>query len=219
MKSSEIVDKIFTVHQVKLGKDLTGIIFCGSIATSDSPTGSDVDYVVIVSAMDSEIVKAVTEVRSELDAQLAFEVSNTLVAIDEVMHLASVYRHVDGKAVQAIIESDTNKIRMNTSRLQIPQLSQAELFEFSRYNYFTLRMLLVKMLVRAGSPLGVVEKKKMAKVALIMIKMLRQMNFTNSNLDDSRNVLLDLKTGDSSYDDVQVRSVLLEVCAMLDFDE
>lgn len=178
----EILDAIYEQHHAALGAELWAIIGCGSIGEGQamrSAMGSamksasgDIDYLVVLETVDVRTCLIAAQVRAQLEAQYGIDMSNTVVAAADYELFLQRPQALDGKAAQAFIEVYGQPALLRANRSIVWRLPSDEaIVQFSITNFFMLKALLVKQLVRADQHISI---HKLSKLALICLKMAAQ---------------------------------------------
>jgi hypothetical protein len=185
---------------------------CGGAGKSDKQDyiGADIDYVVVVSCINADLLVGISRAQLLLGSEFKARPSHTVITKDELLSVRHHYKDMDGKAVQALIEAQTQDLAGVALNL-IPTLSPEEIQDFSRTNLPILQALLRKVVVRLEPDPSEDNKVLMAKLALIVQKMQQQ---ATGNIDpaepwEGRDQLQDIKLHPTQYDPVFVRQLML----------
>lgn len=205
-----VLQNIYDTHDAILGDELVAIVGCGSIR-NDLHDAHDVDFVVVVQELTPSVVGGLSKARDTLIAILPVEPSSTVITSDDVTFLPDRFLLLDGKAVQALIEAGTDMV-CSKKDLHIPALTQDRMLDFSRQNAAYLRSLLTKHLIRSSQAIHMDDRVKMAKIGLIICKMLAQASMLH-DADSSglRSKLMHLKKSPEQFSPHEVRELIVAV--------
>lgn len=172
LSNATLTDELFDIHDSCLKSELGGIIVCGSSTLNHDSQIRDVDYIVIIKKSNSEILQKLATIRENLSKEYNIQFSNTIGLKEDVENIKYNYKNMDGKLVQAIIELTPQNTRLHN--VNISKLNEKEIKLFSVHNYYQLKLLLNKLLIRQTKNLRNDEKLKILKVARIALKMMHQ---------------------------------------------
>lgn len=177
LRQPDILKQIFDAHKGGLGESFEGIILCGSAGSKGGLSeAQDVDYVVVLKSISAELLKTMAHARQKLSEDFGIEFSNTVALAGQVEKIKDSYKHLDGKLVQAVIESGPGNTRL--MHVRPPKLSKEEVKDFSEHNFNQLKNFLAKLLVRFDGEAGANEKSRILKVSRVLVKMARQSGLT-----------------------------------------
>ncbi len=212
----EFLKVIYSEHYKELGKNLAGIVLCGSAASHTLDRDSDIDYVVIVKNLDQNSYRILAELRIALEKRLGLQCSNTAVEYSTIKDLKNSYMYLDGKAVQACIDSNKHNTLLS-SNCAIPILSLDTIRKFSVLDFHKLKALTIKQLVRLSHPASYGERRKLIKLAYILCKVYAQASNTieeKEYMEDIRDSLMSIKNNIRKYSDSQLVEVIARVMSL-----
>jgi len=212
-RDSTLAQKIYTVYGKHLGDQLKAIIMCGGAGKPDAQdyASSDIDYLVIVIKLNTETMSGVSSAQEELGTMYAARPSHTVLTYGELLELPKLYLTLDGKAVQAVVEAESQDVA-GMSIETLPRLSNDALRAFSTQNLYVLQALLRKTVVRAEPKLSNASKISMSKIALIVQKMHKQaVGDDTTQVWDGRSDLENLKLHPEEYTDESARALILKL--------
>ncbi len=212
----EFLRIIYSQHSKELGKNLAGIVLCGSAANHSLDRDSDIDYVVIVKNLDKNSYKVLADLRLALEKQLGLQCSNTVVEYHSIRDLKNNYMYLDGKAVQACIDSNAQNTLLNKS-YAIPKLDSSTVRKFSALDFHKLKALTIKQLVRMSNPASYSERRKVIKLAYILCKVYAQASTTTQEkeyMDSIRDSLMSIKNNIRKYNDSQLFEVIARIISL-----
>lgn len=217
-KNTDLLKYIFNKHVEEMDKNFLGIIFCGSVLVKpDANSRSDIDFIIVLDGISAENLEAMSRVRTDLTDEIGRECSNTILLMSDFKNINLRFRHIDGKAVQAVIQANSTNSIFTNSTLQIPALSSKQIAEFSEHNFYVLRSLLVKTLVRSEIPMADDVKVKTSKIALAACKMVLQsrspMSIKKKAIKLTK-LLESIKRSPQRYDGLQLGEAMLELSSL-----
>ena len=174
MIKQDITRALRDSHVKLIGDNLLAVIAIGSVVSLQREIPeNDIDYLVVVSSIDSETIKNTASLRNKLERKIGIKMSNTLIDQQAVDRFPKNPRLLDGKASQTLLEASYFPshwiYRKHGFTYNVP--SDKLISEFSKDNYFELYSLLTKTIIRSD-----IDYKKVAKIVRIMLKMLVQYN-------------------------------------------
>ena len=174
-RDNSLAQRIYSTYKSTLGDNLVGVIMCGSagVPRAQNYAGSDIDYLIVVVSVNASSLLHISESLQKLNSTLDNKGSHTVITHRELLSIRQYYKTMDGKAVQAIIEAQECDLAGLMPHM-IPKLSPDEIRDFSATNLPVLQALLRKIIVRSDPNICRSDKVLMAKIALIIQKMLNQ---------------------------------------------
>jgi hypothetical protein len=190
--TTEIVTRIVDAHRERLGTRLSGIILCGSLGTKRyaNDGGSDIDYLVVVDTLTVSVAQTLADIRAQLSLDLGYSMSNTVLCIRDLEQFSRLPETLDPKACQALLEASGAPARVvykadTFVAYNVP--SEAAIATFSRQNFYGLRAVLRKKMIR-GIPdisFGAEDLQNTAKICLIILKLKVQISHPDAFVNNS----------------------------------
>lgn len=226
-RKEKLVDVIFNVHKDLLSNISFAIILCGSGNTKRQLPISDIDYIVIVDKFDTRVSGMLGIARFELERRLRLSVSNSVQEFINLVNVDQIILSVDGKIVQALIESEGSDDRIRASfPYNLPEINPNAIQQFSKNNFFILQALLKKCLIRVtpNKSKASEHRHKLIKLCIVALKMYAQYYSPNEyvktkstvvdnpKLDNIRSLIEKLQLSKINYSQKTPDEVINYVC-------
>lgn len=207
-----LLDRLHYTFSQHLNSEIVATLLCGS-TINGLMTSSDIDCVIVVKKITPETSKSLSIARKEIEKLTNTECSTTVISLNDVINLTYTYSKIDGKAVQCLIEAGSECTKSNDVDFVIPTLSNEQIRKYSYANYWVIRSLLIKQLIRSEPTLSKSDFRKLAKIGLIATKMADQ--YTGKNSQILHKKLQDIKSAKYTDSRQNIFKVLIQCSELI----